>query len=130
VKNTVAVCRRLTRYVNHRSAARPLVENAIKHGISECLAGGEVRISARVMDDAIVVSVVDTGVGVTEATIERRKARGSMGLSNIEQRLQRYSNLATSLILHITPGEGTRVEVRIPLQASETSPLARATKSS
>jgi two-component system, LytTR family, sensor kinase len=109
---------------------QPLVENAIKHGISECLAGGEVRISARVTDDAIVISVVDTGVGVTEATIERRKARGSMGLSNIEQRLRRYSNTATPLILHSTPGAGTTVEVRIPLQASETSPLARATRSS
>src|SRR5207245_581511 len=47
---------------------QPLVENANKHGISECFAGGEVRISARFVDDEVLVSVVDTGIGVTEAT--------------------------------------------------------------
>ena len=94
---------------------QPLVENAIKHGISECFAGGEVRISARFVDDEVLVSVVDTGIGVTEATLERRKARG-LGLSNIEQRLRRYGHNETPLVIRSTPGEGTGVEIRIPVQ--------------
>ena len=68
---------------------QPLVENAIKHGISECIAGGEVRIRARLQNGALVISVVDTGVGATDSVFERRKARG-VGLSNVEQRLERY----------------------------------------
>src|SRR5207244_6358567 len=65
---------------------QPLVENAIKHGISECLAGGEVRISASMGDTDAFVCVTDTGIGVTGSTLERR---GGLGLSNIEQRLRR-----------------------------------------
>jgi signal transduction histidine kinase len=94
---------------------QPLVENAIKHGISECFAGGEVRISARFVDNDVLVSVVDTGIGVTEATLERRKSRG-LGLSNIEQRLRRYGNNETPLVIRSTPGTGTDVEIRIPVQ--------------
>jgi signal transduction histidine kinase len=98
---------------------QPLVENAIKHGISECLSGGEVRISARLVDGEARISVIDTGIGVTESTIERRKARGGFGLSNIEQRLKRYGSLDNPLIVESTPGVGTRVDVRIPIRALE-----------
>ena len=67
------------------------------------------------MDSDVLVSVVDTGIGVTEATLERRKARG-LGLSNIEQRLRRYGHNETPLVIRSTPGEGTSVEIRIPVQ--------------
>src|SRR5438045_6009893 len=67
---------------------QPLVENAIKHGISECAAGGEVRISAQLRDNTVVISVTDTGVGATDSAFQRRKAQG-VGLSNVEQRLLR-----------------------------------------
>ena len=109
---------------------QPLVENAIKHGISESLAGGEVRISARLVENEALISVVDTGIGVTESTIERRKARGGVGLSNIEQRLRRYGNLDNPLVVQSTPGVGTSVEIRIPVRATEIAPVAGTAKSS
>jgi LytS/YehU family sensor histidine kinase len=109
---------------------QPLVENAIKHGISECLAGGEVRISVRLLEKEALISVVDTGLGVTESTLERRKRRGGLGLSNVEQRLRRYGNIETPLVIRSTPGVGTTVEVRIPIQASEMASLAGTTRSS
>jgi signal transduction histidine kinase len=108
---------------------QPLVENAIKHGISECLAGGEVRISARVQENEALISVLDTGIGVTEATIAARKARG-LGLSNIEQRLKRYGNLDKPLIIRSIPGAGTTVEIRIPIQSTEAASLTRSARSS
>jgi signal transduction histidine kinase len=98
---------------------QPLVENAIKHGISECLAGGEVRIYARVVENECLVSVIDTGLGVAESVLEQRKRRGGLGLSNIEQRLRRYSNTETPLVIRSAPGVGTTVEIRFPIQAAE-----------
>jgi two-component system sensor histidine kinase LytS len=108
---------------------QPLVENAIKHGISECLAGGEVRISAQLLENEVLISVADTGIGVTESTIQRRKARG-LGLSNIEQRLRRYGSFETPLTVQSTPGSGTTVEIRIPIRATEIASVVRTTGSS
>jgi signal transduction histidine kinase len=98
---------------------QPLVENAIKHGISECLAGGEVRIYARVVENECRVSVIDTGLGVADSVLEQKKRRGGLGLSNIEQRLRRYSNSETPLVIRSAPGVGTTVEIRFPIQAAE-----------
>jgi LytS/YehU family sensor histidine kinase len=116
---------------------QPLVENAIKHGISECLSGGEVRISARLITTdgsselpaAVLVSVMDTGVGVTETSLAHRRRLG-LGLSNVEQRLQRYSNEATPLQVRSTPGNGTTVEIRVPLQAHDAAKYVDSVKSS
>jgi len=97
---------------------QPLVENAIKHGISERLAGGELRISARIENSFAIIAVIDTGIGVTDTALALRKQRG-MGLSNVEQRLQRYGSCNTPLMIRSTPGSGTTVEIRIPLQTSD-----------
>jgi signal transduction histidine kinase len=109
---------------------QPLVENAIKHGISERLAGGEVRVSARLQEGELVVSVTDTGLGVTDEVFARRKD-GGVGLNNVEQRLQRYRPGTAPLRIQSTPGIGTTVEIRVPLQAGESaSVMASASKSS
>src|SRR5436309_1176391 len=90
---------------------QPLVENAIKHGISECLSGGEVRILARLQQlngasdekPSVLISVIDTGVGVTDTAIAQGRTRG-LGLSNVEQRLRRYSGGMTPLTIRSTGG--------------------------
>jgi signal transduction histidine kinase len=116
---------------------QPLVENAIKHGISECLSGGEVRISVRLQQAessgqkqlaAVLISVMDTGVGVTETALAHRRGRG-LGLANVEQRLQRYGSGATPLVVRSTPGSGTTVEIRVPLQAREAANFMESVKS-
>ena len=109
---------------------QPLVENAIKHGISESLTGGEVRISARPQQtgsseevQSVLVSISDTGPGATNVVLERRKARG-LGLLNVEERLQRYGSGPAPVTIKSTPGIGTTVEIRIPLQPGETTSFA------
>src|SRR5207253_10408193 len=89
---------------------QPLVENAIKHGISECLAGGEVRISASLQETEALISVIDTGVGVIDSAFIPRNDRG-LGLSNVEQRLKRYGATAPALAIRSKPGLGTTVEI-------------------
>ncbi|HSU89652.1 MAG TPA: histidine kinase, partial [Terriglobia bacterium] len=125
----IDVPRQLRRIRIPALAIQPLVENAIKHGISESLAGGEVRISARVLQNELLISVIDTGPGVTESSLGRRRSRG-VGLSNVEQRLRRYSNTETPLVIRSTPGAGTTVEIRLPIQVGEIASLAASAKSS
>jgi two-component system, LytTR family, sensor kinase len=92
---------------------QPLVENAIKHGISQNLAGGEVKISARSEGEMILISVSDSGTGYS--VFERRKDRG-IGLANVEQRLIRYGSGLSPLTVNSAPAIGTTVEVRIRIQ--------------
>jgi hypothetical protein len=96
---------------------QPLVENSIKHGISECVSGGEVRISARLHESTMIISVADTGLGVNETALARRQSRG-LGLSNVKQRLERYGS-TNAVSLRSTPGLGTTAEVRIRLNDAD-----------
>jgi signal transduction histidine kinase len=117
---------------------QPLVENAIKHGISERLSGGEVRICVRLQHTdnsseeqppSVLISVMDTGVGMTDAALAQRRKRG-LGLSNVEQRLQRYGNGHTPLRIRSTAGSGTTVEIHVPLQIREIGNFVETVKSS
>jgi signal transduction histidine kinase len=98
---------------------QPLVENAVKHGIAAKAGGGDVTIVARIVDGEATdrhVSVIirDTGGGATVHELERGRDRG-VGLRNVERRLQRQYGGAASLSVHSVPGEGTTVEVRLPV---------------
>jgi len=110
---------------------QPLVENAIKHGITPARFGGEVSIRARLEhssielskgDEVLSVIVSDTGLGASEMEWARGR-RSGVGLSNIEERLRSYGGSSASLRINSTPGTGTVVELRIPLDAPDTSPV-------
>jgi len=76
-----------------------------------------------------LISVIDTGVGVAETTLAHRRGRG-LGLSNVEQRLQRYGGTVTPLLIRSTPGSGTTVEIQVPLQPRQAVDIMDSVKSS
>src|SRR5208283_2206210 len=59
-----------------------LVENAIKHGIEPHAPGGEVRVTAMRQEGRVVVTVADTGAGISNMP------GPGIGLANIRERLQ------------------------------------------
>jgi two-component system LytT family sensor kinase len=100
---------------------QPLVENAVKHGITPLRAGGEVRVVARLepatadaSTDRLHLTVSDTGAGVAPSEAAARRARG-LGLASVEQRLERRFGAAASFRFESAPGQGTTVELRLPL---------------
>jgi LytS/YehU family sensor histidine kinase len=103
---------------NHRIPAllvQPLVENAIKHGISPSRAGGEVVISARLVSgDKLQIGVRDTGLGVSEQAMAQGRKRG-VGLSNVERRLKTHYGDQASFSINSAPGNGTMVEISLPV---------------
>ncbi len=98
---------------------QPLVENAVKHGIAPRAAGGSIVVQARAEHevtggDALRVSVFDTGVGVTQVELERRRSQG-IGLSSVQRRLEQLFGGDASMAVRSAPGVGTTVELRMPL---------------
>ena len=88
----------------------PLVENAVKHGVTKKRGGGIVTVSTRKMGEAIQITVADTGVGFDP---EHYMADGKphVGIRNVRDRLQRMVGGSLS----ITSSEnGTVAVVTIP----------------
>ena len=97
---------------------QPLVENAIKHGLTPVRAGGSITVWARmevVADgERLRVSVSDDGAGITAADLARRRVTG-LGLSSVERRLACVYGAAATFSFESTPGVGTTVEITLPV---------------
>ncbi|HEY8462186.1 MAG TPA: histidine kinase [Blastocatellia bacterium] len=105
---------------NHRIPAlliQPLVENAIKHGVSPSRMGGEVMISAQIASGAgaLKIRVRDTGLGASEESLIAGRNRG-VGLSNVERRLKAHYGDQASFNICSVPGAGTTVELSLPIK--------------
>lgn len=93
---------------------QPLVENAIKHGISPLSAGGEVIIQARLVGDLLQVCVRDTGAGSSAEHLRQGRARG-FGLNSIEERLDKHFGSAAKFDFRSAPSQGTTAEISFPV---------------
>jgi two-component system LytT family sensor kinase len=108
---------------------QPLVENAVKHGISHKELGGDVTIRAwvdRVAGAAweLTLAVQDTGAGTTPSALARGREEG-VGLRNIERRLDHQYGPAASLSIESAAGVGTFVLVRLPVTLKAADDAAR-----
>ena len=88
---------------------QPLVENAIKHGLTKPGRKGTVRILTRQEKDGIIIEVTDNGIGFDTEDLEKK---GSVGIKNIRYRLEHMAG--ASLQIYSKPGEGTKATIRIP----------------
>ena len=88
---------------------QPIIENAIKHGLIEQGRSGTVRLHT--MKDAkdVIIIVTDDGAGFTP---EESEKEDSVGIRNVRFRLE--SMVQGSLTIESSPGQGTKVTIRIP----------------
>lgn len=126
-----------------RMTLQPLVENAIFHGLEPKRGGGKVWVEAREEEGALLLRVVDDGVGMEKEQLQwllnaigqRPGARGAsgeapggaggsegaprrsgLGLSNVLARYALRFGEAFSYSIESAPGRGTSVSLRIPLR--------------
>ena len=94
---------------------QPLVENAIKHGISENINGGEIRISASVAkqngESLLHLSVWDSGAGKNG---KKPNGSGGVGMQNIRDRLEAYYGRKANVTLEVGNGKGTEAALNFP----------------
>jgi two-component system, sensor histidine kinase ChiS len=100
---------------------QPIVENAVRHGITQKEEGGTVYISAMEESGYWKITVADDGVGMSgheiaalfsEGGIPERSRGTGIGLTNINRRLIRQ--FGQPLSLRPRPGGGTEVTIRLP----------------
>jgi two-component system LytT family sensor kinase len=89
---------------------QPLVENAVRHGISPKVGAGVVRIAASSDGTKLTVVVRDNGLGFKESS------REGIGLRNVRERLKTAYGSAASLEIKSAPGEGTSVIIEMPVE--------------
>ncbi len=103
---------------------QPLVENSIYHGIRLKGESGIIRISARVKEEVLILSVRDSGVGMSREQIDRilshdRKKgdesdTGSFGLWGTIERIRIYCGREDVVDIESEPGEYTQITLKIP----------------
>jgi signal transduction histidine kinase len=91
---------------------QPLVENAVKHGISPKLGGGRVTIEARLENGDLRLAIRDTGVGISD---ERQIFERGVGLRSVRDRLLHLYGGEYAPQIRSRPGAGTTVSLRIPV---------------
>ena len=94
-----------------RFVLQPLVENAIRHGLTGRVAAGCIEISARVVDNRLVLRVADNGVGLRQ--VVTRSGYG-IGLTNVRERLTTLYGPGEQLRLFDAAGGGAVAEVTLP----------------
>ena len=87
---------------------QPLVENAVTHGIAQCLDGGTIRLAARRRGDRLFVAIDNP----RDADAPRRPGTG-IGLENVRRRLETLYGRTAELRARSEPAS-FRVELELP----------------
>jgi sensor histidine kinase YesM len=96
---------------------QPLMENAIRHGLSSRPGGGNVWVQATIDDNVLYINVEDDGVGLGD---DWTGARIGLGLGVTRERIAMlHPAQDAALLIGRRKGGGTSVRVSIPTGAVE-----------
>ena len=93
---------------------QPIVENAIKHGLTPKPSGGTVRLKTWATKDEVWIEIRDDGVGFNTNAISSER---SVGLKNVRFRLENLMH--GTMNINSKPGRGTVVTITIPREETD-----------
>ncbi len=96
---------------------QPLVENAIKHGISPNTESGLIEIVARRIGNDLRLEILDNGSGLPESY--RMRKREGVGLANTRKRLEQVYPESHGFEIANRENGGLRVGIRIPFRLED-----------
>jgi Putative regulator of cell autolysis len=99
---------------------QPLVENAVRHGISRISAGGQILIAASHDGKDLHLRVRDNGPGLTIAA-DATSGKG-LGIRTTRERLRTLYGDNQRFEIQAAPKGGVEVSVKIPFQVEPESP--------
>ena len=96
---------------------QPLVENSIKHGISNKVGGGKISIHVSAKENEMICKIIDTGDGLDQEKINSQHERG-IGIKNIKERLRMIYGDSFSFSIadnNSYPPKGCISTIKIPI---------------
>ena len=101
---------------------QPILENAINYGVSGMEDCGEIKVTGRMDEENIILTVEDNGMGIPEDEVDllltdnnRVHKQGSgVGLVNVNNRIQILFGKEYGLHIESELDEGTKVSICIP----------------
>lgn len=125
LKMTYFVPKYMVEYKILRLILQPLVENAVYHGVRLRVGVGHIEIRAELLEEDMILSVQDDGVGMTPETIQavlggmsRTVSRG-FGVYGLIEKLRLFYRTEKPLQIESQVGKGTRVTIRVPAMKGE-----------
>ena len=107
---------------------QPIVENAIRHGITPRSTPGIIEIQAKPHNGSVRIQVRDNGPGLAEHRSSDILFRKGLGLANTETRLERLYGAGHLFDLANDPDGGLVVTLEIPLHhdgSADSQPVGR-----
>jgi two-component system LytT family sensor kinase len=93
---------------------QPLVENAIKHGLTRKVGAGHITLRSRRQNDLLILDVEDDGLGISDERLQSAMSSG-IGLSNVYERLRVIYGATARVVLKGSPGRGATAHLEIPI---------------
>lgn len=108
---------------------QPLVENAILHGVAG-MEEGYIKLWAGEEDGDLILTVSDNGPGIPQPVLDKinspdkRVPGGHLGIFNVDSIIRLHYGQRYGLSASVVPGEGSCVQLRLPLRREEEKPYA------
>lgn len=101
---------------------QPLIENSIYHGLSQCSGDGKIIIQGQKIDNNLLLSISDNGIGMDEATRDnlndyindKNNNFKGIALRNINRRLKLNYGSNYGLEIFSIEGKGTSMVLTLP----------------
>lgn len=90
---------------------QPLVENAVRYGVTRRPEGGTITIHTKSAEDTIYIEINDDGVGFDPQEVQY-DGRSHVGLDNVRRRLA--AQCGGRMYIVSEPGKGTQITIQIP----------------
>lgn len=106
-------------YLCNKITLQPIIENALHHGISRMVDEGQITITAKKQETAIVFTICDNGVGMSEEQVtnilkkELTDSKG-IGVKNVNDRIKIYFGEEYGIVVESELDKGTTISIKIP----------------